>query len=99
MSNRPVARIVVKNSKTGKYTDIAAIWPNRFDEEDGTLSCKRGITFGSTGNNNPDYNVSIDTVCELIRAAASKGGGVFIDLAPPFKPRDAEGSDTPAEFS
>ena len=93
MINRPVARITVRNTKTGKYTDIATIWPNKFDEEDGTLGCKRGVSFGQSGNNNPDYDVSIDTVCELIRAAAKKGGGVFIDLQPPFKSKTSHGGE------
>ena len=103
MSNRPVARITVKNTNTSPptFTDIAVIWPNKFGDEDGTLGCKRGITIGSSGNRNPQYDVTAEQAAALLVLAGTKGSGYFIDMSPPFESREtaAEGSETAAEFA
>lgn len=81
---RRVSRIVVRDTRGDgtEYTDIGTVLSNRWGNEDGTLNCKRTIIFGSSNNRNPDYDVSLDKVCELIRLAGQKKSGVFIDLMP-----------------
>ena len=88
MSNRrPVARLVAKHKTTGKYTDIATVWPvhEKIGGDFGDLGDgPRSVRFGNTGNNNPDYNVTIEQVMEIIQNADD----YFIDLKEPFKRDD-----------